>query len=159
MDGRRDRETLARRVLDTVPLIVRSLHRDLRSTPQRVEPNHFHILGLLAERPHSMSELASRLMVSLPSMSKTVQTLVERQWVERMPAAADRRVVLVKLTLTGGDALRGTRVAMLASVTAVLAPLTHIECENLSAGLDVLFLAFGGAGGLDTCVGETPLPH
>ena len=152
MDSDRDRDSLARRVMDTFPLIVRSLNRDLRSFDQRSDLTHVQILGMLVDRAHSISELAGRQQVSLPSMSKTVQALVDRDWVERMPSPDDRRVALVKLTVSGGDALREARGAMLAGVAKALAALSSREREALAEGLVVLGRAFGSGSDLGTRV-------
>jgi len=138
-----DKKELARRVLETMPLIMRSLHRDLRSINHHVDPNQVQILGMLVDHQLSVSGLAGRQRVSLPSMSKTVSALVERGWIERVDFPGDRRVVHLKLTVSGRAALGELRNTMVESFAAMLGGLTADECEKLSAGLDVLYAAFG----------------
>ncbi len=53
-------DELARRVLETFPLLMRSFAKELRDTDQRVEANQFQILGMLAHCPSSVSALAAR---------------------------------------------------------------------------------------------------
>ena len=141
--GLADKKELARRVLDTMPLIMRSLHRDLRSINHHIDPNQVQILGMLVDHQLSVSGLAGRQRVSLPSMSKTVSALVERGWIERMDVPGDRRVVHLKLTEAGRAALGELRNTMVESLAAMLGGLTAEECVKLSAGLDVLYAAFG----------------
>jgi DNA-binding MarR family transcriptional regulator len=138
-------DDLARRVLDTLPLIHRTLHRNMRAANQGVEPNQFMLLGWLVQRPHSVSELAQRQHVSLPTMSRTVTALVERGLVERVPVPGDRRTVQVTLTVAGGDALRMIRETMIATLSAVTSKLSAHDRERLADGLDVLSVAFGPA--------------
>lgn len=138
MSAEADRDAVAWRLLDVAPLIVRAMERELRQQSQRADPTHVQILGMLVDRPHSISELAARQHVSLPSMSKTVSTLVERGWIERTPTPEDRRVVLVKLTVSGGDALREARSVMVQAVARAMTPLTAQERLRLADGLAAL---------------------
>jgi DNA-binding MarR family transcriptional regulator len=136
-------DRLASRVLDTIPLLMRSIHKDMRRKDHHFEPNQFQILSMLAHHAHSVSALAVRQHVSLPSMSKTINALVERGWVERVPMPGDRRVVQIRLTEPGRESLQDTRRVMIDSVAGILANLTADERDKLSAGLDVLYDAFG----------------
>ncbi len=136
---------LARRILDVAPLLGRSLERHLREHDQRMDATHVQILSMLVERPHSISELAARQHVSLPSMSKTIQTLVDRGWTERTPDAHDQRVVRVRLTVSGGDALREARAAMLSGVEAALSALSDRERALVAEALAVLERALAAA--------------
>lgn len=135
-------EPLASRVLDTIPLLMRSIHRDMRRKDHHFEPNQFQILTMLTHHEHSVSALAMLRHVSLPSMSKTINALVQRGWVERVPLPGDRRVTQIRLTKSGRQSLRDTRRVMLDSVAGILASLTPDERAKLSAGLDVLYDAF-----------------
>lgn len=138
MNPSADHDALAAALIDVAPLIVRAMERGLREQAQRADPTHVQILSMLVERSHTISELAGRQQVSLPSMSKTVQTLVERGWIERTSTPDDQRIVLVKLTVSGGDALREARTVMLHAISGDLAALTPRERTQLAAGLDAL---------------------
>ena len=135
---------LAQRVLDTLPLVMRHLFSSLREIDHHIEPNQFQTLALLAEGEHSITELAARQMVSLPSVSKSVNMLVDRGWIERVALANDRRVCLLRLTVEGRRSLEMVHEAMTTAVAEVMAGLTPEECATISAGLDVLSCAFGG---------------
>ncbi len=138
-------ETAARQVLEVVPLVMRTLASELRRTPYDMAPVHFRLLVLLAERPHNLSELAHRQAVSLPTMSNSITTLVERGWVTRVRPPQDRRMVQVELTAAGQAVLEEILRRGEARVTELLGSLTPAECDRLLAGCAILRAAFGGA--------------
>ena len=90
-----DERTLARKLLGIMHRVRHSIDADLRhfDGERRIDPAHFPVLINLRRRAYNVSELAERLEVSLPSMSKTVTALVKRGWVERVRSQEDRRVV------------------------------------------------------------------
>ena len=79
---------------------------DVREKP-RLGPKDFFTLHLIRhlsppERPGvQMSALARELEISLPALSKTVQSLEERGYVLRVPDPRSRRNTLVQLTQKG----------------------------------------------------------
>ncbi len=64
-------------------------------TDVHVSPGHVQIMIALADRPHSIRQLAEVLGVSSPAVSQLVDRLVEIGMVERRHDTKDRRVVLV----------------------------------------------------------------
>lgn len=145
MTGVVDEQSLTHRVLRTMPLLMHFMFRQLRDFDVRIEPNQVQILSVLAEGQRTVSELAARQHVSLPSMSKTINMLVERGWVERVEVPEDRRVVRLRLTEQGRDSLRAAHQAMVHAVDEVVSHLTPEEAAALSRGLDILYSAFGSA--------------
>jgi DNA-binding MarR family transcriptional regulator len=146
-------ETAARQVLEVIPLVMRTLASEMRRTRHTLAPVHFRLLVLLAEHPHSVSELADKQAVSLPTMSNSITTLVERDWVKRARPSHDRRLVLVELTPAGRAALKEILRPMEARVAELLASLSTTECDQLLAGCAILRAAFARAGE-DTCSSE-----
>ena len=138
-------ESAARQVLEVVPLVMRTLALELRRTRYELAPVHFRLLVLLAERPHNLSELAEKQAVSLPTMSNSITTLVERGWVKRVRAPRDRRMVLVELTSTGRGVLNEILQPVEARVTELLVSLSPTECDQLLAGCAILRAAFARA--------------
>jgi DNA-binding MarR family transcriptional regulator len=53
-----------------------------------------------------MSELATSLLLSASGITRLIDQLVERQWVERQPDPSDARVAIACLTREGRNALR-----------------------------------------------------
>src|SRR3954447_7662434 len=87
----------ARDILEIVPLVMRTIAAELRAAGELPVPAHFGLLSMLSVQSRSLSEMAAHQGVSLPTMSNSVSTLVQRGWVRR-GQSADRRVVIVELT-------------------------------------------------------------
>jgi DNA-binding MarR family transcriptional regulator len=140
-----DKRTLAQKLLGMMHLVRRRMDADLRHLDKKrlVEPAHFPVLASLRRHTYNVSELAERLKVSLPSMSKTVTALVKRGWVERVRLEKDRRVVQLHLTDDGKAILGEMREQADTAVAAMLDLLSTEEREQLSAGLDALYMALG----------------
>ena len=136
MSGRN--KVAARRVIEVIPLVMRRLALEMRSTGYVPAPVHCRLMVVLAERPHNLSELAEKQAVSLPTMSNSISTLVERGWVTRTRAPHDRRMVMVELTPAGRTVLEDMMRSAAAGVGQLLNSLSQEECDQLLAGLDVL---------------------
>ena len=85
-----------------------------------------------------MSSLARHQAVSLPTISKSVDMLVRRGWLERWVDKQDRRQTMVRLTPQGRRALGGLKKRTEQHVRRSLAPLTAPEREQLVAAMGVL---------------------
>jgi DNA-binding MarR family transcriptional regulator len=71
----------------------------------------------------NVKDVADRLGLSLPAMSRSLDSLVQRDLVERRESDRDRRAKLVRLLPAGRDALDAierTRVSVLEEFTATL---------------------------------------
>jgi DNA-binding MarR family transcriptional regulator len=97
---------------------------------------------MLNERPRTLSEMAQFRGVSLPSMSNSIATLVQRGWIRRMAPAADRRVVMLEVTPVGRAALERAGRWAEARIADVLAPLDAPARRRLQTGLGVLRRVF-----------------
>ncbi len=142
-------ELAAHRVVEVVPLVMRRLAMEMRSTGYVPAPAHCRLLVVLAQRPHNLSELAEKQAVSLPTMSSSISTLVERGWVTRTRSPHDRRVAMVELTPAGRTVLEDMMRSVEARVGQAIASLTQEECDQLLAGLEALrgcFAADSGGG-------------
>jgi DNA-binding MarR family transcriptional regulator len=131
-------ELAARQIVEVIPLVMRTLALEMRSTGYLPMPAHCRLLLILAERPHNLSELADEQAVSLPTMSNSISTLVERGLVTRVRAPHDRRMVLVELTPAGRAALEAMRNAVEERMARKLSCLSPAECERVLAGLELL---------------------
>lgn len=54
------------------------------------EPNRLRIVELLREKPSSVGEIATRLLIRQPQVSKHLRVLTEAGWVEVRPLAQQR---------------------------------------------------------------------
>ena len=82
---------------------------DLRRSGRPIEPTQWVTLRVIAAGSWMMSEQARHKAVSLPTMSKSVDMLARRGWVERSVGEADRRQTLVQLTAEGRQILANCR--------------------------------------------------
>jgi len=125
----------ARELLHVVMLVMRTLAAEMRRVRTPVGPAQFGLLVKMTEGPCSVSDLARHNAVSLPTISKSVDMLVRRGWVERSPSSSDRRQTLVGLTTRGRRVM--ARVAQQAErhVGRTLARLTVKERADITRAL------------------------
>jgi DNA-binding MarR family transcriptional regulator len=88
------------------PMIARQRRAVARHGCLRaISSTHLHVLYLLGDGPMTMSRLAERLDVSLPNVTGIVDRMEERGFVERGRDPDDRRVVTVRATSGGHEAV------------------------------------------------------
>jgi DNA-binding MarR family transcriptional regulator len=133
---------VARQILQIVPLVMRMVSADLRHSEHCLIPAHFRLLGMLAHRPWSLSELADVQAVSLPTISSTITTLEERGWVARARSDQDRRVVIVAMTPEGRVIMDKAHRHAEERIAQVLARLSDEQRDTLLEGLMILRDAF-----------------
>lgn len=139
-----DPPQIARQLLEIMPLIGRVLAADLRGSDHI--PAHFRLLGMLCFKRWSLSELAEKQAVSLPTMSASISTLEERGWVHRTPSPEDRRVVLVEVTETGRAEFERVFTRSVDRLARLLETLSEEDRQKLLDGLAVLRRVFAQAG-------------
>jgi len=130
-------------LVDVVNLVTQVLWADMRRSRGAIEPSQWVTLRHIARAPCTMSELARHKAVSLPTMSKSVEMLVRRGWVERVADDADRRRTQVQLTPAGRRVLAGARRRVEELLEARLASLTSAEREQVGASLRRVRVALG----------------
>lgn len=131
-------EELARRTLEIIPLVMRVMSAEMRQLQHGIHPGHIHLLRLLEKKPISQSELASRMAVSPPTMSNTINAVEERGWVQRRRAENDRRVVWIEITEAGKDALDRMDRGVEEKMAQLLSGLDEEQTDSLLNGLTVL---------------------
>jgi len=144
-------DTCAREMMEVMPLVMQDLRRTMRSqsAPDLRVPE-LRSLAFLRHNPGSnLTDLAECIGVSLPSMSKLVDTLTFRGLIERSPDASDRRRVRLGLTEAGRAILTAAREAVAASFAKRLAHLSPQEVETITASMRLLHQLFGTATGGD----------
>ena len=133
-----DTISIARRLLQVLMPLGKSVTAELRHTGQLMAPGHYQTLGTLYLRSANLSDLAETQGVSLPTMSSTVTSLEQQGWVKRRRSEVDRRVVMVELTPDGCDKLGDLTDTVLTMLVELLKTKTPAERESLSAGISVL---------------------
>jgi DNA-binding MarR family transcriptional regulator len=132
----------ARKLLEVMPLVMRTVAAELRAAGELPAPAQFPLLHMLSEHPRTLSELAAFRGVSLPSMSSSVTTLVERGWIRRTAPQADRRVVMLEVTAGGKAALNRVARSAERRLAEMLAPLGGPAGRRIQTGLGLLREAF-----------------
>ena len=131
-------EDTARSLLDVVMLVMRTVAADMRKSPRPLAPAQMGTLMRIAAGPCTMSELARSQAVSLPTMSKSIDMLVRRGWVERWIDKQDRRQTMARLTASGKRMLTHIKQRTERQVAGTLSPLTAAERVQLQSALNVL---------------------
>jgi len=94
--------------------------------PEEATPSRVAALGILhAAGPLRVGDLATRAGVTLPTMSRIVDRIVQCGWAQRRADETDHRACVVSITSTGQailDAVRHDRTARLAAGLALLEP-------------------------------------
>ena len=129
---------LADQVLRTIPLVTRKVAADLRKSDPSVKLAHIGLLTMIAQSPHSLSELADLHAASMPTMSRTITTIENLGWVARSRSDSDRRIVMIEATPAGRAALREVHELAIAPIEEALDSLTVTQRQKLSAGLKIL---------------------
>jgi DNA-binding MarR family transcriptional regulator len=133
---------------------LRKLVRLLRDSTQIVEKRtgvtgaQLFVLRVLAEHPGlSINELARRTMTHQSSVSVVVSRLVARGLVARVPAADDRRRLIVTLTPRGRLLHRDAPAVAQELIVEAVRGLVPGHRRGLADGLRALTEALGASGG------------
>jgi len=100
--------------------------------------NQFHLLRALRDRPRTLREIAAFHHVTPSTMSRSVETLVQKGWVTRQDNPRDRREVILSLTESGRQEMEAMIARMRDNVAAFLSGLDEAELERAYDGLQVL---------------------
>ncbi|HEY1625068.1 MAG TPA: MarR family transcriptional regulator [Streptosporangiaceae bacterium] len=96
-----EHSTMCLRLMQLFPRVTREMRRwvdrSAAQAPQSLGPRHAAALEQLRGGPVSVSELASRLGLTLPTVSGVLADLDRAGYVVRHPDPADRRRTIVQL--------------------------------------------------------------
>lgn len=139
------RKRAALELVETVPPVIQLLMLEMRHYEPPISLTSFRILLLLghAPKPVTMTYLAQSLQVAVPTMSATVNVLVDHGWVERMGTERDRRRTEVHLTPKGSETVRSVHHRICGAVLERLEGLSSEQLDQLSAGVNTMQAAFG----------------
>ena len=130
----------AKQVLDVVPLVMRTIRSQLR-THRRADISipQFRTMGYIdSNEGASLSDLASHIGLTLPSMSKLVDVLVSRKLVSRAEHSEDRRRICLSLTPLGREALRAAHRSTERHLVEALSSLSEEELRGVTHAMQVL---------------------
>jgi len=122
---------------------MQAIWADMRRSRRAIEPSQWATLRRIARGPCTMSDVARHKGVSLPTISKSVDMLVKRGWVERFVDDTDRRQTLVRLTPAGRRVLADCRRRIEEALEVRLAELPEVDREQIVAVLRTVRSALG----------------
>lgn len=133
-------ENAARAILRTVPLVMRTVRAEMRacravplSVPQ------FRALNYVGRHQGtSLSDVAAHVGVTLPTMSRLVDGMVERKLVIRRGSAGDRRRLKLRLTARGQAQMRAAHAFTEATIAARVSPLGGSELSAITHAMELL---------------------
>ena len=129
-------------LLRTIPDVMRRLAGVIRQQrPAREDSLHMgqiHVMASLSSRPSSLHELAATHHVTPSTMSRAVDVLVQRGWVNRADDPSDRRQIILELTSEGQVACTAFRELAQEAMARILDELSAEERGRLYRGLEVL---------------------
>jgi DNA-binding MarR family transcriptional regulator len=134
-----DTQRAARELLHAVMVVMRTLASEMRrSADFPMAPAQFGMLMKIASGPCTVSDVARHQAVSLPTISKSLDVLVRRGWVERRVDHTDRRLMLVGLTPAGRRVMSDVRERAADYIAGKLAMLSPAERANLVSATALL---------------------
>jgi DNA-binding MarR family transcriptional regulator len=137
-------EICARELMETAPKILQTIRVEMRrghgtdlSIPQ------FRSLRFIQSNPDcSLSDLAIHLGLTLPSVSKLVDGLVNQELINRNEAIDDRRKITLVLTNTGESIVNAARASAQTKIVNILGSLSSDDLKIIHQALDLLHPLF-----------------
>jgi DNA-binding MarR family transcriptional regulator len=131
-----DLEQVNRLFLDRLPAFIKEMFTfaapKLTDLQTKLTFGQIHVLHSLGPNNLiSMSELAQKFKVSMPSMTETVDKLVRLGLVERAADQKDRRLVLIKLSAEGTGIYKNIRAAREKTVKKLIEKLNNEDIETI----------------------------
>ena len=120
-----------------------------RAAEHRLSLIQTRLLGVLRDREPTMNELSKLLELDKSSISGLVTRAERRGLVERVPSAADRRVVLVNLTDHGRSLVAHVSTQFEGDVSAILDSLPAPDRRALSGLVSRVLVAHAADHGVD----------
>ena len=128
-------------LIATVAPVMRHLvaHARRRRAWSELTYQQYNVLRMIDTMgPQAQAEVARRLMVTAPVVTRLASALVDAQLVERRPDASDRRAVLLALTAIGRRRARAMRRDLLEAAHELLEPVPEDHRAALAAALEEL---------------------
>ena len=137
----REAASLEASLIATVAPVMRHMlaHARRRRTWSELTYQQYNVLRLIdTNGPQPQADVARRLMVTAPVVTRLATTLADAGLVERGVDPSDRRAVLLALTATGRRRARAMRRDLLAAASELLEPLPAERREAVAAALEEL---------------------
>jgi len=133
-------DTIAREILDIVPVVMRVIRTEMRSHRSAdLAVHQFRALLFISRNPgSSLLALAHHLGLTPPTVSKMVDGLVFNNLVCRESSRADRRKVTLTLTAQGQEILEKARNGAQTRLAEIVSLLNPEEGETVLRAMQLL---------------------
>ena len=133
-------EETARALMETNPRVMQAIRRELRSLrSEDLSVPQFRVLNYLNGHPDtSLSPVAEYVGLTLPSMSRLVDGLVERGLVVRQTCGEDRRKIVLNLSSHGGELLECNYSRAMSSLAKKINQLAPVEKDTVLSAMRIL---------------------
>jgi DNA-binding MarR family transcriptional regulator len=141
-----EKQEIAKHIVNIIPLVMRVMGAEIRRLSTIQEPGQIGLLRMLHHKgPCTMSQLAERHAVALPTMSRMIRTMEEKEWVSVKRSSNDRRLVYVEIAPTGKEIMDHVAELITRRMELLVEQLSPDEIDQLESGLNVLQRVFEGA--------------
>jgi len=133
-------ESILENVAENILSLKRLLFKKLidREITASIIPQDAQFILIMLEKKESatMSEIGKELYIPKPNVTPLVDKLVEAKMVERISDSTDRRIVRIKITEIGMDALSKARQLMAVYIQSKLSLLSENDLVSLAGSLN-----------------------
>jgi DNA-binding MarR family transcriptional regulator len=135
----------ARQILEAIPMVMWAIRKDMRNYRgfDLSVPKFRVLIFLNRHEGASLSEIAEHMGLALPSMSKMIDGLVDRNMVIRQMDPGDRRRVTLAPTALGRTAMQSALEATAARMAERLSALPPPGRRTILEAMQILESAFG----------------
>ena len=135
-------DPLATALISTVPPIMRHLLAHARRRPAWTDMTYqqYNVLRIIGEGESSQAEIARRLIVTAPVVTRLANALVEAGLVERGEDPNDRRALVLTLTEEGRTRARDMRRDLVDAARELVEPVPAEQRTAVAEALDQLQL-------------------
>lgn len=137
------KQKLSSEIIEIVPTIMRTIRSEMREVAlPELTIAQFRILMRLDHGCHSNKQLAEWVGISTAAMSRTIEVLVVKGYVQRKVAANDRREVILALTAQGKKKYEAIKEMAKLKLTPRLDELSGAELKKVHDALLILMEVF-----------------
>ena len=130
-------EAIVQNFISIIPLFKKKLlHDNCKFDKGNLNHSHFQILVVLKkEGQQPISEVAKKLFISTPNMTKLLNKLIDEGMIERIPGEKDRRIININLTEKGSTYLKSSFLEIQSSLKDKISSLPDEKLDKLNDSL------------------------
>ena len=130
-------EAIVQNFISIIPLFKKKLlHDNCKFDKGNLNHSHFQILAVLKkEGQQPILEVAKKLFISTPNMTKLLNKLIDEGMIERIPGEKDRRIININLTEKGSKYLKNGFLEIQSSLKDKISSLPDEKLDKLNDSL------------------------